>query len=113
MRPPGNREFLLDCGSVPLQVKAAQFIDVRELHEFETARIPSFQLFPLSQAGEWIGTIGQQLDAKKDTYVLCHHGVRSMHACQFLARQGFVGLHNVSGGIARYSVDVDPSVPQY
>ena len=96
-----------------MQRQQAQFIDVREEHEFDIARIEHFELKPLSEADEWLGTIAQGMDPSKDTYLLCHHGVRSMHACQLLARQGFDSLYNVSGGIARYSMDVDRSVPQY
>lgn len=96
-----------------MQREEAQFVDVREVCEFEAARVEHFRLFPMSQASTWLAAIHQHLDPEKDTYVLCHHGVRSMHACQFLAKRGFSSLFNVSGGIARYSADVDPSVPQY
>jgi rhodanese-related sulfurtransferase len=96
-----------------VQREEAQFIDVREVCEFDAARVEHFRLFPMSQASTWLGGIDQQLDPDKKTYVLCHHGVRSMHACQLLRKQGFSNLFNVSGGIAQYSMEVDPSVPQY
>jgi rhodanese-related sulfurtransferase len=57
-----------------------QFIDVREQHEFNIARLPNFKLLPLSESSEWAPTIQEQLDPAAETIVLCHHGVRSMNA---------------------------------
>lgn len=91
----------------------AQFVDVREEHEFEYAPLRHFELYPLSQMGAWLPTLSQKLDPSKETYVLCHHGIRSQHAATFMLRQGFTKIYNVSGGIAAYSQVVDPSVPQY
>lgn len=96
-----------------MQREQCQFIDVRELGEFETAKVEGFSLYPLSLASTWLETMSANFDREKDTYVLCHHGVRSMHVCQLLATQGFERLYNVSGGIARYSDEVDPSIPHY
>ena len=31
--------------------------------------------------------------------VYCHSGVRSAHACEYLAQQGFEQLHNLQGGV--------------
>jgi rhodanese-related sulfurtransferase len=92
---------------------AAQFVDVREPDEFRTSKLPLFQLFPLSTASEWAPTIDQALDPRKQTVVLCHHGVRSMQASQFLASRGFEDVWNVTGGIHAYSQGVDSSVPMY
>lgn len=96
-----------------MQAARAQFIDVRERHEIDLASIPQFEVYPLSSAATWVPTIGDELCMDADTYVLCHAGVRSAHVCRILAAQGWTSLYNVSGGIARWSADVDPSVPQY
>jgi rhodanese-related sulfurtransferase len=96
-----------------VQASRAQFIDVRELYEVEIARIHGFQIFPLSAAATWLPTISEVLDSQKDTYVLCHAGVRSMHMCRLLVSQGWYRVHNVCGGIMQYSTEVDPSIPQY
>lgn len=53
-------------------------MDVREQWEFDTAKLPHFKLFPLSQASSWAPNIDQQLDPDTETVVLCHHGMRSM-----------------------------------
>jgi rhodanese-related sulfurtransferase len=96
-----------------MQVGEAQFVDVREEHEFEYARLKHFELYPLSQMGAWLPVLASRMDPNKETYVLCHHGVRSNQAANFLLRQGFTKLYNVSGGIAAYSQVVDASIPQY
>ncbi len=84
-------------------------IDVREPEEFELARVEGARLLPLSRFSEW----ASQLDPARETVVLCHHGIRSAQVCAVLSRQGFTKLHNLSGGIDRWSVEVDPSVPRY
>lgn len=59
------------------------------------------------------GGMDASLDPGKQTIVLCHHGVRSMHASQYLIQQGFSSVYNVTGGIDAYSRQVDPRVPLY
>ena len=84
-------------------------IDVREVVEHEIARVEGAQLLPLSIFHEWAGT----LDPEAEIVVMCHHGIRSAQVCAFLARQGFMKLSNLAGGIDRWSHDVDPKVPLY
>jgi adenylyltransferase/sulfurtransferase len=55
----------------------------------------------------------EELDRGVEYAVLCHYGVRSAQAVQFLRQEGFAGARNVSGGIDRWSVHVDPAVPRY
>ena len=84
-------------------------IDVREPEEFELARVEGAELLPLSRFREWAGV----LDPARETVVMCHHGIRSAQVCAVLARQGFTRLHNLSGGIDRWSAEVDRRVPRY
>lgn len=51
---------------------------MREQWEYDTAKLPNFKLFPLSQASNWSQNIEDQLDPDTETVVLCHHGMRSM-----------------------------------
>ena len=92
---------------------AYQLIDVREPWEVETARIPGFEVLPLSQFGEWGMNVNERLDPTKTTICLCHHGIRSMQVCQFLSARDFDDLRNVTGGIDAYSRIVDSSIPTY
>jgi len=84
-------------------------IDVREPEEFELARVEGAELLPLSRFHEWAGA----LDPARETVVICHHGIRSAQVCAALARQGFTRLHNLAGGIDRWSAEVDRRVPRY
>ena len=88
-------------------------IDVREPVEYETARIEAATLLPLSRFREWIDDLIAGLDRENETIVMCHHGVRSAQVCAFLTRQGFKRLYNLTGGIDRWSQEVDQIVPQY
>nr|XP_043637739.1 rhodanese-like/PpiC domain-containing protein 12, chloroplastic [Erigeron canadensis] len=91
----------------------AQLIDVREPHEVELASLSGFQALPLQQFGSWGPEITKKLDTQKDTYVLCHHGMRSLQVAKWLQTQGFRKIYNIAGGIHAYAVKVDPSIPTY
>ena len=90
-----------------------QLIDVREPHEIAIATVDGFKVLPLSQYEEWSPTINQDFDPSAETYVLCHHGMRSAQMCQWLQQNGFTNVTNIIGGIDAYSHLVDPSVPRY
>ena len=87
-----------------------RLIDVREPVEFELARVEGAELLPMSRFNEWAGRLG---DPAEEIVVMCHHGVRSAQVCSALAYAGFTNLHNLAGGIDRWSDEVDPSVPKY
>ena len=86
-----------------------QLIDVREPYEWEIARIPGARLIPQASLHEALPT----LDRARDIVVYCHHGMRSAAAAEMLREAGFHRALNLTGGIARWSDDVDPSIPQY
>ncbi|XP_057541191.1 rhodanese-like/PpiC domain-containing protein 12, chloroplastic [Amaranthus tricolor] len=97
----------------PSFTEEAQLIDVREPEEVARASLPGFQVLPLQQFGSWGPEITTKFDPEKDTYVMCHHGVRSLQVARWLQTQGFKKVFNVAGGIHAYAVNVDPSVPTY
>ncbi len=100
--------------SAPFQPKiSAQLVDVREPAELAIAKIDGFINLPLSQFESWSGQIHDLLDSKTETLVLCHHGVRSMQMCQWLAQQGFSDVKNIAHGIDAYSRLVDDTIPFY
>ncbi|MBD2567642.1 MULTISPECIES: rhodanese-like domain-containing protein [Anabaena] len=90
-----------------------QLVDVREPQEVEIASIEGFVNLPLSEFAEWNEEISTRFDSEAETLVLCHHGIRSAQMCQWLVAQGFTNVKNIGGGIAAYSILVDPSIPQY
>lgn len=98
-------------GSTPL------VLDVREPWEFHTAA-----LRPLdgAQAFDVLSMPMQEIPARlaelpKDRPIacLCHHGMRSQRVAQYLLQNGFENVVNIAGGIAAWSAEADPSVPQY
>ncbi len=90
-----------------------QLVDVREPQEIAIASIEGFLNLPLSEFADWAEQVPVKLDPHAETLVLCHHGIRSAQMCQWLVTQGFTNVKNITGGIAAYSILVDPSVPQY
>ena len=97
-----------------------QVIDVREKHELELARLPASAgdvvNLPLSESSSWMTKIesGEILDCDAPTFVMCHHGVRSMRCAMLLVHlAGFADVSNVEGGIHAFAVEVDDQVGQY
>ncbi|MGR8929152.1 MAG: rhodanese-like domain-containing protein [Gammaproteobacteria bacterium] len=84
-------------------------LDVREPTEFAFARIEASVHIPLRQLPDRI----DELDHEQMIVVICHHGVRSQQACQFLEQSGFNRLYNLKGGIDAWSLTCDPSIPRY
>ena len=84
-------------------------LDVREPSEWAVARIDGARLVPLATLGEATASIPRD----RDIVVHCHHGIRSAAAVRYLRGEGFERVWNLVGGIAQWSADVDPNVPQY
>lgn len=97
----------------PSFLEEAQLIDVREPDEVEKASLPGFKVLPLRQFGTWGPVMTDEFNPQKDTYVLCHHGMRSMQVAKWLQSQGFKKVYNVAGGIHAYAVKADSSIPTY
>jgi adenylyltransferase/sulfurtransferase len=84
-------------------------LDVREPVEFEMARVEGANLIPLGQ----LPARQHELDREQEIFVMCHSGVRSERAAEFLRSAGFAKVSNVAGGIDAWSEEIDPSVPRY
>jgi rhodanese-related sulfurtransferase len=91
------------------QGKDLVLLDVREPGEWAIARIEGATLVPLGTLERAAPT----LDPHRATVVYCHHGIRSASAVAYLRSQGFERVSNLAGGIARWSAEVDASVPLY
>jgi rhodanese-related sulfurtransferase len=84
-------------------------VDVREEWEYSLAKLDGSILIPL-------GTLPQslaQLNRDSEIIAICHHGMRSADATNFLIQQGFPNVKNLVGGIDAWSVQVDGTVPRY
>src|SRR5687768_2777201 len=86
-----------------------QLIDVREEWESRIASIPGGRLIPLGSLENAVET----LDRDRETVLYCKSGVRSLHAAHYLSEEGFSRVANLSGGILRWSEEVDPTVVRY
>lgn len=84
-------------------------IDVREGWEWSIGHLAGARHIPLGTFAEAAGS----LDPAAETVLYCHHGVRSLAAANFLAERGFRRLWNLSGGLDRYAIEADPSMPRY
>jgi rhodanese-related sulfurtransferase len=88
------------------------FIDVREPVEWNLARIEGAELVPMGTVPAAL----QQLEARSDEgplIVYCHHGVRSLQVVHWLREQGLEACQSMTGGIDRWSREIDPAVPRY
>lgn len=103
--PPSELAERLRSASPP------KLLDVREVVEHEAAALAGSKLIPLGQIPFRVDEIAEWRD--QDVVVYCHHGVRSLMAIGWLKQRGFSRLHNLSGGIDRWSVEVDPNCPRY
>ena len=88
-----------------------RLIDCRELDEWHLCRIEGAELVPLSIFAEQAPR--RLLETEGDILVYCHHGMRSLHAVQWLRRQGYAGARSLAGGIEAWSLRVDATVPRY
>jgi adenylyltransferase/sulfurtransferase len=84
-------------------------IDVREPHEWEIARITGARLVPLATLPEALPS----LDSSRELVVYCKGGTRSAKAVRQLRAAGFQRVWNLTGGITRWSEEVDPAVAKY
>lgn len=86
-------------------------LDVREPGEHEFVALPGSLLIPLGELAQRTDELSSQQDS--EIVVYCHHGIRSARAVGFLRSIGFQKAINLAGGIDRWSIEVDPSLPRY
>jgi rhodanese-related sulfurtransferase len=110
-------EICVHTVKAQLDLEQVVLIDCREQIEWDYARIDGARLVPLSQ---WPGNVDQlaelaggQIFAGRQIVVYCHHGVRSLQATRWLRLNGFPDAQSMSGGIDRWSIEVDSVVPRY
>jgi adenylyltransferase/sulfurtransferase len=100
---PTELKARLDAGDRPT------LLDVREGWELDIARLEGVTHIPMNEVPERI----TELDPSHDTVVLCRSGGRSLKVAEYLVRNGFVRVANLSGGILGWGEDVDPSLRAY
>ncbi|NBI30441.1 rhodanese-like domain-containing protein [Chengkuizengella marina] len=75
-------------------------IDVREKFEWEYYHLENSLLYPMNTIPEQLS----EFPKDKTLYILCAHGIRSQHVCQYLIQNGFDHVKNVKGGISAVSM---------
>jgi sulfur-carrier protein adenylyltransferase/sulfurtransferase len=88
---------------------APVIIDVREQWEYDLVHLPVSTLIPLNT----LASRANDMDPSRSYALLCHHGMRSEMAANWLMQHGFSRLINIDGGIDAWSMDVDSTLPRY
>jgi len=87
-----------------------KLLDLRAAAEAnDTGSIPGSMLVDQILAQEII----QSWPRDTPIAMICHHGIRTLDAADYLRGYGFANAKSMSGGIDAWSLDVDPSVPRY
>ena len=106
---------------VPLQIEvgdldrwkrdahALAILDVREPWERDICGFDGSLNIPMA---ELPGRLGE-LPRDRPVVVVCHHGMRSLHATQWLRAQGHDQACNLQGGIDAWASQIDSSMKRY
>jgi len=102
----------ISVAELQLRRKAGEkllLVDVREQWEFDVCRIEGATLIPMRT----IPANLQALDGDEDVICYCHHGQRSLDVAAWLRTQGVENAQSLAGGIDRWSIEIDLTVPRY
>jgi rhodanese-related sulfurtransferase len=89
--------------------ESIQLIDVREDWEREICALPGAAGIPMEQ----LPTSLEGLDRAAPLVLVCHHGMRSLHAAQWLRGQGYDLAVSLSGGVDAWAARIDPDLARY
>ena len=84
-------------------------VDVREPWEVQICSIAGAKLVPLNTLPANMEVFGEA----EEIVIYCHHGVRSLNAAAWLRAQGVNRARSLTGGIERWSTEIDPKVAKY
>jgi rhodanese-related sulfurtransferase len=87
--------------SIVSETKDAVILDVRSKVEVNSGKIKGAKNIDV-QAPDFERQI-RNLDKGKTYLVYCRSGIRSRHACQVLAENGFTNIYNLKGGVSAWS----------
>ncbi|HXE11904.1 MAG TPA: rhodanese-like domain-containing protein [Bryobacteraceae bacterium] len=92
--------------------KLISIIDVREPNEWAVSHLEGASLVPMNTVPANLQFLEGQADSS-DLIVYCHHGVRSLQVVAWLREKGIENCLSMTGGIDRWSLEIDPNVPRY
>ena len=84
-------------------------LDVRDPWETALVRLDNAVHIPMDE----IEMRADELDAREETVVYCHHGVRSAAVAEYLRSIGFARVMNLAGGVDEWARTVDRSMKRY
>ncbi len=93
----------LDSGSQTI------LLDVRDKWEYDICHIDGSVNISLSEIMER----SNELEKQAKTVVICHHGMRSAMAAEYLIKEGFDKIINLEGGIDAWACTIDQDMTRY
>jgi rhodanese-related sulfurtransferase len=89
-------------------------VDVRQPWEHDLVHLPGDVLLPLAEL-EQLEDLADELSPPAGALVVtyCHHGIRSLNGAAMLQQLGHARVASLAGGIDRWAIEIDPSLPRY
>ena len=84
-------------------------LDVREKWEWDIAHIKEALFIPMNAIPSRL----DELDPSREIVVHCKEGPRAIAMAEYLIKQGFPDVKNMTGGIKKWTIEVDPSLNLY
>ena len=91
-----------------IKERVVELIDVREYNEYQFCKVEGSKHIRLNDIPSSI----HELSKKSRYAILCHSGVRSAMACEYLLNLGY-NVVNVRGGIDRWAEKIDKAMKRY
>jgi rhodanese-related sulfurtransferase len=104
----------VDCQSVRAKLEHGEdflLVDCREQDEWNQVHLDAARLVPMSELANRLAELEAYRD--KPITIHCHHGGRSLRVARWLRQQGFAQAQSMAGGIDRWALEIDPSLPRY
>lgn len=93
------------------------WLDVREPEELARVSIKDdrIRLLPLSVlADRQLASLPDEAQNQQaEIIVFCHHGMRSAQVTAWLRQQGWQKVSSMTGGVAAWAQEIDPTVGTY
>lgn len=94
---------LLDSGA------DLQLIDVRDDWEREICALPGSIDIPMMRIPNQVG----QLSPERPVVVVCHSGMRSLQAANWMRHNGAADARSLRGGLDAWAAEIDPAMARY
>ena len=86
-----------------IEEQKAIVVDVREVREYRSGRIPNSRHIPLGQISRRLKDLEKVKRQGRPIVVSCRSGRRSAVASVILSKHGFSDVYNLKGGVSAWS----------